>query len=44
LLAAADRQWTTMVRDRLGGHTGDTIGATQQITETVCLTTLALLL
>jgi adenosylcobinamide-GDP ribazoletransferase len=44
LLAAATRQWTTMVRSRLGGHTGDTIGATQQISETVCLTTLALLM
>lgn len=44
LLAAVARQWTSMVRSRLGGHTGDTIGATQQIGETVCLTALALLL
>lgn len=44
LLAAAARQWTSMVRAKLNGHTGDTIGATQQITETVCLTALALLL
>jgi len=44
LMAAAAGQWTSMVRTRLNGHTGDTIGATQQITETVCLTALALLL
>ena len=44
LMAAAASQWTSMVRTRLHGHTGDTIGATQQITETVCLTALALLL
>lgn len=44
LLAAVTSQWTSIVRSRLGGHTGDTIGATQQIGETVCLTTLALLL
>ena len=44
LLALAAKQWTGRVRERLGGHTGDTIGATQQIGETVCLTTLALLL
>lgn len=44
LVAAAASQWTSMVRSRLSGHTGDTIGATQQIGETVCLTTLALLL
>lgn len=42
--AAATHQWTSMVRARLGGHTGDTIGATQQIAETVCLTALALLI
>ena len=44
LLAAAAHLWTSVVRTRLGGHTGDTIGATQQIGETVCLTALALLL
>jgi adenosylcobinamide-GDP ribazoletransferase len=44
LLAAATSQWTSIVRSRLNGHTGDTIGATQQIGETVCLTALALLL
>jgi adenosylcobinamide-GDP ribazoletransferase len=44
LLAAAASQWTSIVRAKLNGHTGDTIGATQQITETVCLTALALLL
>ncbi|WP_417434165.1 adenosylcobinamide-GDP ribazoletransferase [Hoeflea sp.] len=44
LLAAAAGSWTSLVRSKLGGHTGDTIGATQQICETVCLATLALLL
>ncbi|MEM5472391.1 adenosylcobinamide-GDP ribazoletransferase [Hoeflea sp. AS60] len=44
LMAAAAIQWTAVVRAKLNGHTGDTIGATQQITETVCLTALALLL
>lgn len=44
LLAAAAHLWTSVVCTRLGGHTGDTIGATQQIGETVCLTALALLL
>ena len=44
LLAAAASQWTSMVRSGLSGHTGDTIGATQQIGETVCLAALALLL
>jgi len=44
LLAAAASLWTSLVRTKLKGHTGDTIGATQQITETVCLTALALLL
>ncbi len=34
--------FTRRVRIRLGGHTGDTIGATQQITEAACLATLAL--
>jgi adenosylcobinamide-GDP ribazoletransferase len=40
---AAARLWTARVQTRLDGHTGDTIGATQQITETGCLVTLALL-
>jgi adenosylcobinamide-GDP ribazoletransferase len=44
LVAMAARRWTDAVRDRLGGHTGDTIGATQQITETAGLAALALLL
>lgn len=44
LIALAAWQWTGTVRARLGGHTGDTIGATQQITETVSLAALALLL
>ena len=43
-VAAASHYWTSTVRARLGGHTGDTIGATQQIAETVCLTALALLI
>lgn len=44
VMAATAWQWTGAVRARLGGHTGDTIGATQQITETAGLATLALLL
>lgn len=43
-VAVAAAQWTAAVRARLQGHTGDTIGATQQIAETVGLATLALLL
>jgi adenosylcobinamide-GDP ribazoletransferase len=43
-VAVAAAQWTAAVRARLQGHTGDTIGATQQVTETVGLATLALLL
>ena len=43
VLAAAVGLWTSTVRNRLGGHTGDTLGATQQIGETACLVTLALL-
>jgi Cobalamin-5-phosphate synthase len=34
--------WTTFVRARLGGHTGDTIGAAQQFAETAFLVLLAL--
>ncbi|WP_394688935.1 adenosylcobinamide-GDP ribazoletransferase [Hoeflea sp.] len=44
LSVAAAWQWTGAVRARLGGHTGDTIGATQQISETAALAALALLL
>ncbi len=36
--------FTDMIRSRLGGHTGDTIGATQQVFEIVMLSTLALLI
>ena len=44
IMAAAASLWTSIVRTKLEGHTGDTIGATQQISETACLTALALLL
>lgn len=44
VVVAATSWWTSQVRARLGGHTGDTIGATQQISETLSLTALALLL
>jgi len=44
VMVAATSWWTSLARTRLGGHTGDTIGATQQISETLGLTTLALLL
>jgi len=40
--AAAGFGFTRLVRKKLGGHTGDTIGATQQISEIVMLTILAL--
>ncbi|WP_099866707.1 adenosylcobinamide-GDP ribazoletransferase [Pararhizobium haloflavum] len=46
LLAAAALalfSFTSRTRRRLGGHTGDTIGACQQIVETACLVCLALL-
>ncbi|WP_390920278.1 adenosylcobinamide-GDP ribazoletransferase [Neorhizobium turbinariae] len=36
--------FTRWVRTKIGGHTGDTIGATQQISEIVMLATLALTL
>lgn len=39
----ATHLFTLHVRERLGGHTGDTIGATQQISDMVLLSTLALL-
>jgi adenosylcobinamide-GDP ribazoletransferase len=35
--------FTRVVREKISGHTGDTIGATQQITETVLLVALAIL-
>ncbi|MFB9952652.1 adenosylcobinamide-GDP ribazoletransferase [Rhizobium puerariae] len=41
--AAAGFGFTRFVRGRLGGHTGDTIGATQQISEIVMLCALALI-
>ena len=44
VIAAAAAQWTAIVRARLNGHTGDTIGATQQFAETAGLTAIALLL
>jgi adenosylcobinamide-GDP ribazoletransferase len=34
--------FTRLARKKLGGHTGDTIGATQQLTEIATLATLAL--
>ncbi len=40
--AAAGFGFTGFVRRKLGGHTGDTIGATQQISEIVMLAALAL--
>ncbi|MDP2122397.1 MAG: adenosylcobinamide-GDP ribazoletransferase [Hoeflea sp.] len=44
ILAACVSQWTRVVRNKLNGHTGDTLGASQQIAETACLVTLALLI
>lgn len=44
LMVVAASSWTSLVRSKLDGHTGDTIGATQQVSETVCLVALALLL
>ncbi|MNI32250.1 cobalamin synthase [compost metagenome] len=41
--AAAGQFFTAFVRRKLGGHTGDTIGATQQVSEIVLLSTLALI-
>lgn len=40
---AACFAFTRFVRRKLGGHTGDTIGATQQISEIVMLSALALI-
>lgn len=42
LAVAAVHGWTAFVKARLGGHTGDTIGAAQQLGETVLLVLLAL--
>jgi len=42
-MVAASWAWTHRCQSRLGGHTGDTIGATQQIAETTFLVALALL-
>lgn len=39
----ATQAFTLMIGKRLGGHTGDTIGATQQISDMVLLSALALL-
>tara|TARA_R110002020_G_scaffold14638_9_gene51838 strand:- start:199 stop:981 length:783 start_codon:yes stop_codon:yes gene_type:complete len=41
--ALAVSQWTRLVRRKLNGHTGDTLGASQQIAETASLVALALL-
>jgi adenosylcobinamide-GDP ribazoletransferase len=41
--AAVGQLFTAFVRRKIGGHTGDTIGATQQISEIAILTTLALI-
>ena len=43
IAAAAGQLFTGFVRRKLGGHTGDTIGATQQVSEIVLLATLALI-
>jgi adenosylcobinamide-GDP ribazoletransferase len=42
LAALAGFGFTRFVRQKLGGHTGDTIGATQQLSEIAMLATLAL--
>lgn len=42
--ATAGQIFTGFVRRKLGGHTGDTIGATQQVSEIVLLATLALII
>ena len=43
-VALASSRWTSAVRSKLNGHTGDTIGACEQIAATAGLVTLALLL
>ena len=43
VLAICVSRWTSIVLRKLHGHTGDTLGTTQQIAETTCLVTLALL-
>lgn len=40
--AATVPLWTRYVRQRIAGHTGDTIGATQQLAETALLVALAI--
>ncbi|OLP61451.1 adenosylcobinamide-GDP ribazoletransferase [Xaviernesmea oryzae] len=42
LCAATAHLFTRYIRTRLGGHTGDTIGATQQLSEAALLAALAL--
>ncbi|PWW04519.1 cobalamin-5'-phosphate synthase [Hoeflea marina] len=42
--AAVTYGWSRLAEARIGGHSGDTIGATQQLTEIAALATLALLL
>lgn len=41
-IAAMVALWTRSVRARISGHTGDTIGATQQLAETALLVALAI--
>jgi adenosylcobinamide-GDP ribazoletransferase len=43
IAAGACFGFTRFVRKKLGGHTGDTIGATQQICEIALLATLAVI-
>lgn len=43
IAAAFGQGFTAFVRRKIGGHTGDTIGATQQISEIAVLATLALI-
>ena len=43
-VAAAVFAFTDVVRDKLGGHTGDTIGASEQFAEIAALAALALAL
>ena len=42
LSAAVAWSFTRYISARIGGHTGDTIGATQQLTEIMSLSALAL--
>lgn len=43
-VAACVSRWTSIVGRKLHGHTGDTLGASQQIAEAACLVALALLI